>query len=82
MDLYLDSSTFLPVSITFSIHPDNNALLDVPVEVHFSDYRKVSGVQVAFHVQKFISNQLTLDVSFQTVSLNTGLSTTDFAVQQ
>lgn len=81
MDFFLDSTTFLPTAITFNIHPDNNALLDIPIEVRFSDYRVVSGVQVPFHVQKFLNNGLILDLQLQAATLNTGLTAAVFAVQ-
>jgi len=74
MDLFLDSGTLLPTALTFNIHPDNDAGLDIPVEVRFSDYRVVGGVQVPFHVQRFINNSLSLDLQFQNASLNTGIA--------
>jgi hypothetical protein len=80
VDIYLDSSTFLPVALAFNIHPDDNALLDIPVEVRFSDYRSVNGVQVPFHVQKFLNNGFILDVQFTTAVLNTGLAASLFQV--
>jgi len=78
MDFFLDSSTLLPAAVTFNTHPDNNALLDIPIEVRFSDYRAVNGVQVPFHVQKFLNNGLILDLQFQTAVLNTGLAASQF----
>jgi hypothetical protein len=78
--LYLDSSTFLPFAISFNIHPDKNALLDIPIEIRFSDYRSVSGVQIPFHVQKFLNNGLILDLQFTTAVLNTGLAASQFQV--
>jgi len=80
MDYFLDSATFLPAAITLNIHPDNNALLDIPIEVRFSDYRAVNGVQVPFHVQKFLNNGLVLDLQFTTATLNTGLTASQFQV--
>jgi len=80
IDFYLDSTTLLPVALAFNIHPDGDAFLDLPVEVRFSDYRSVNGVQVPFHIQKFLNNSLILDLQFQSVSLNTGLSATSFSV--
>jgi hypothetical protein len=80
-ELFLDPSTLLPVATTFNIHSDKNALLDIPVEIRFSDYRSVSGVQVPFHVQKYINESLTLDLQLQKVVFNTGLLATDFAIQ-
>jgi hypothetical protein len=80
MDFFLDSTTFLPAAVTFNIHPDNNELLDIPIEVRFSDYRSVKGAQVPFHVRKFLNNGLLLDLQFTTAVLNTGLGATQFQV--
>jgi hypothetical protein len=81
LDFYLDSTTSLPAAVTFVVHPDDNELVDIPVEIRFSDYRSASGNQVPFHVQKFVNNTLVLDIQIQNVSFNTGLSATDFAIQ-
>jgi len=81
VDFFLDSTTLLPAAISFNIHPDNNALLDLPVEVHFSDYRVVNGAQVPYQIQKFLNNSLLLDFQIQTVSFNTGLSANTFSAQ-
>jgi hypothetical protein len=80
-DLFLDASTFLPVAMTFNIHPDNNALLDIPIEVRFSDYRSVNGAQVPFHVQRFLNNGLVLDLQLQNAAINSGLSASEFTIQ-
>lgn len=74
IDLFLDSTTLLPLAITFNTHPDNNALLDIPVEIDFSDYTVVNGAQVPFHIQKLINNSLVLDLQLQKASLNTGIT--------
>jgi hypothetical protein len=81
IDFFLDSTTFLPVAIAFNIHPDNNALLDLPIEVRFSDYRSFNGAQIPFHVQRFLNNGLILDFQAQTATLNTGLSAGLFNIQ-
>jgi len=80
VDFFLDSSTFLPAAITFNVHPDNNALLNIPVEIGFSNYTVVNGVQVPFHIQKLINNSLTLDLQFNSAVLNSGLSASTFTV--
>jgi len=80
VDFFLDSATFLPAAITFNIHPDSNALLDIPVEIDFSNYTAVNGAQVPFHVQKHINNSLVLDLQFDSAFLNSGLSATTFTV--
>jgi len=81
MDLYLDAVSGLPAAMTFNIHPDNNALLDIPTEIRLSDYRMVNGAQVPFHVEQYLNNSLVLDFRFDAVTINTGLSANDFQIQ-
>jgi hypothetical protein len=80
MDFFLDAATLLPAAATFNIHPDNDSGRDFPIEVQFSDYHNVNGVQIPFHVQKFLNNGLILDLEFSSAAINTGLSATQFAV--
>lgn len=81
MDFFLDPATLLPLAISFNTHPDDNALRDIPVEIRFSDYRLVNGVQVPFHIQKFLNGSLSLDVQVQNVVINSGLSANEFTTQ-
>lgn len=74
MDIFLDATTLLPVAIDFNTHPDNNALLDLPVELLFSDYQIVGGAKIPMRVQKFLNNSLLLDLQFQSATLNSGLT--------
>jgi hypothetical protein len=80
VDFFLDSTTFLPAAITFNVHPDDNALLDIPVEIDFLNYTSVNGAQMPFRVQKHINNSLVLDLQFESAVVNSGLSVTTFAV--
>jgi hypothetical protein len=79
-EIFLDSSTLLPVALAFSVHPDDDAALDIPAEVRFSNYRAVNGIEAPFRVQKFLNNGLVLDLQFQTLTLNAGLSAATFSV--
>ncbi|HEV2422871.1 MAG TPA: hypothetical protein VGS59_14260 [Candidatus Acidoferrales bacterium] len=81
IDIYLNASTLLPVSIAFNTHADNNALLNIPIQVTFSNYQLVQGISVPYHVQKYVQNGLALDVTVTGVQFNSGLSTSDFQVQ-
>jgi hypothetical protein len=74
VDIYLDPSTFLPVSYVYNSHPDNDALLDIPTEIRYSSYQAFNGVQIPLHIQKYINNTLVLDLHFQNASLNTGMT--------
>jgi hypothetical protein len=81
MDIFLDSSTHLPIALEFDQHPDNNDGLDIPVEIRFSDYRAVNGVQVPFHIQRYLNNSLILDIQLQDATLNSGLTPTAITAQ-
>jgi hypothetical protein len=81
VDFYLDSTTFLPAAITFNIHPDNDAGLDLPVEIRFSDYRAANGAQIPFHIQQSLNGSLLLDFQAQSVASNSGLTAATFQVQ-
>jgi hypothetical protein len=80
VDLYLDSTTHLPVAIDFNIHPDTDAGLNQPVEVQFSGWQPVNGIQVPSRIQKFLQGSLTLDLTALTISVNTGLPQSDFTI--
>jgi len=80
VDLYIDPSTFLPVALSFNIHPDENELVDIPVEILYSDYRWVNGQQIPFHIQKFLNNTLLLDIQLDSATVNTGVPSTTFGV--
>jgi hypothetical protein len=77
-DLYLDQSSNLPVAMTFNIHPDDAANMNIPVEVDFSNYQIVQGVQVPFRIQKFVNGTLLLDLTVQSAQLNTGITSAAF----
>jgi hypothetical protein len=81
MDIFLDTKTLLPVVLDFNVHPDDNMLLDIPVEIRVSDYRAVNGVQAPFHIQKYLNNSLILDIQVQTATLNSGLAASAFSAQ-
>jgi hypothetical protein len=78
-DVYLDSSSLLPVALSFNTHPDNNALLNTRVEVDLSNYQVVNGVQIPFRIQKFLNGSLFLDMTIQSASVNTGLTLAIFS---
>jgi hypothetical protein len=81
IDLYLDTATLLPVGLWLNIHPDNNALTDIPVYIAFSNYQQKDGVTIPMRVQKYVNNTLQMDIQVQSATFNTGLSQSDFAIQ-
>jgi len=81
MDFYLDATTLLPVAEVFNQHPDNNALVNIPVEVDFSDYRAFSGVLVPLHIDKSVNGSPRLQVTITGATFNSGLTDSMFTAQ-
>ena len=79
MDFYLDSSSLLPVALAFNLHPDTDSNTRLPVEIHFSNYQRINGINVPLHIQKYWNGGLTLDISISSVAVNTGLTASAFA---
>lgn len=79
-DIYFDASTYLPVAIDFNEHPDFAADINTPVEIQFSDWQTVNGVQMPSHIQKFRQGSLSLDLTGLTVSVNAAISPSDFTI--
>ncbi|HEV2395823.1 MAG TPA: hypothetical protein VGS27_02625 [Candidatus Sulfotelmatobacter sp.] len=80
MDFYLDSVTFLPSSITFNVHPDNDSASNLLVEIDFSNYQTVNGFSVPMHIQKYLQGTLLIDLTVSTAAFNTGIPLSEFAI--
>jgi hypothetical protein len=78
-DVYLNASSYLPVALAFNMHPDNDENTNIPVEIDFSNYQVVNGVQVPFRIQKFMNGTLFLDVTIQAANVNSGLTDSAFS---
>jgi hypothetical protein len=81
VDFYLDPVTLLPVSYAYNSHPDNDAGLDIPTEIRYSNYETIGGCPIPLHIQKFINGSLLFDFQFQNASLNSGISAPQVTVQ-
>jgi hypothetical protein len=81
VDLYLDAITLRPFSYMFNSHPDDDALIDLPTEIRYSNYQNINGVFVPLHVQKFVNESLTIDLQFNNATFNNGISATQINAQ-
>lgn len=79
-DIYVDSATYLPVTIDFNEHPDFDLRVNVPVEIQFAGWHAVNGVQAPSRIQKFVEGSLSLDLSGLSILVNTGIPQNDFAI--
>ena len=80
MDFYLDAASSLPVAVVFNQHPDDNARVNIPIEVDYSNYQPISGVLVPMHIQKSMNGAPLLDVTLTGVVFNSGLALSEFSV--
>ena len=76
--LVLDGVTYLPVSLSFVLHPDDDSLNGPPVVYQLSQYQLQQGVQQPLHIQKYVQGTLTQDITIHTLALNTGLTAANF----
>jgi hypothetical protein len=81
VDFYLDPQSLLPVALLFNEHPDTDQTIKIPVQVWFSDYRSFGGALIPFRVQRYVNNNLVLDIQVGTVSLNSNISDDNFSIQ-
>lgn len=70
IDIGLDPASLLPARVSYKVHPDNGASLQLPIEVRFSNYKKVSGVEVPFLIQRYVNGSLQLEIDVQSAQIN------------
>jgi hypothetical protein len=84
-DLYLDSSSSMPVALTFTVllfnpqtgepvRPDVRTKDRELEEVCYSAYRQVQGVPVPFRIQVYVHGTLVTDIQLSSVAFNTGVT--------
>lgn len=69
-DLGLDPATLLPAVLAYSIRPDNDAPISIAIEIHYSNYRAINGVQIPFTIQRYINGSLQLEIDVTTAQVN------------
>ena len=81
IEVYVDPGTLLPVKMAFSIHPPENLLTDIPVEVGYRDYRNVSGLLVPSLVFYSVDGQLVREYKLVSFAVNVGLDEKEFKLR-
>lgn len=79
-DFYVDPSSFLPLAINFPVHPDEDMNRSIRMEIDFSAYQSINGIQVPFHFQKLLNDGVILDVEVTSAVFNTGLLDSVFSI--
>lgn len=69
-DIGLNTESNLPAILAYSVRPDNGSPVVISVEVRYSDYRAVDGVQIPFHIQRYVNGALQLDILISSAQIN------------
>ena len=69
-DIGIDPVTLLPAVLAYSVRPDNGAQVAIAVEIHYSDYRVVNGVQIPFLIRRYVNGALQLEIRVSSAQIN------------
>lgn len=82
VEIYLDASSFLPVALTYNVHPDKGLRVNLPITVTFGDYRQApNGGMVPYHLERHIAGSLDLSFDLQQINFAPGLAAAAFDPQ-
>jgi hypothetical protein len=69
-DLGLDPTSLLPAVLSYSIWPDNGASVPIAIEIHYSNYKAVDGVQIPFTIERYINGSLQLAIAITSAQVS------------
>lgn len=61
-DVGLDPTSLLPAVLAYSLLPDSGSATPIAIEIHYSNYQTVNGVQIPFLIQRYINGSLQLSI--------------------
>lgn len=80
MDLFLSTTTYLPMVFRFNRHSDKNTFADIPIEIRYGAYQPFNGVEAPGHIQKYVQNVLNLDLTVANAAVNSGVPASTFTL--
>lgn len=80
-DIWFDSTSYLPVKVTYSRRAGEGSVPAIPVEIDFSGYQNVNGVMYPFQINKSYNGTPWQTITIQSVSFNTGLTDAQFQTE-
>jgi hypothetical protein len=69
-DIGFDPASLLPEVLSYQVHPDNGALVQVPIEIRYSNYQKTGGIEIPYIIQRFVNGSLQLEIDVTTVQIS------------
>jgi hypothetical protein len=80
-DLWLDSTTALPVKLSFLRRRGGGDVPAIPLDIYYGDYRNVQGVLYPFSISESFNGTPWAQITIGNVALNIGLTDSDFPVR-
>jgi len=80
LTVWISASTWLPMQVQFNRVSDDNPTAIRSLIRTFSDYRVVNGRAIPFHQEQYAGGQLLQTLQLTSVSFDTGVSDSDFAL--
>ena len=80
-DIWLDASTNLPLTISFTRRDGSGSQPKIPIAFSYSDFRSASVVLYPYQIQESVNGTHWATITIQSVALNTGLTDADFPVR-
>jgi len=80
-EIWLDASTNLPLTISFTRRNGSGAQPKIPIAFSYSDFRSANGVLYPYQIQESVNGTPWATITIQSVALNTGLTDADFPVR-
>jgi hypothetical protein len=68
-DVGLDPGTLLPGVLSYVVHPDDGSSTTVQIEVRYSDYQRIGGAMIPFHIQRYVDGSLQLDIQISSAQI-------------
>jgi hypothetical protein len=69
-DLGLDPVSLLPAVLTYTLYPASGSSTPITIEIDFSNYTAVSGVQIPFTIQRYVNGSLQLAITLSSAQIN------------
>jgi hypothetical protein len=80
-DIWFESTSSLPLKISYTRRAGGGAVPAIPVEVFFANYTNVKGILYPFQINKSSNGTPWQTITIQSVSFNTGLTASQFQVE-
>jgi outer membrane lipoprotein-sorting protein len=80
-DIWFDSSSGLPVKLSYFRRAGGGSVPSIPVAVFFSNYTNINGVLYPFQINKSFNGTPSQTITIQNVTFNNGLTAAQFPVE-